>query len=75
MSIFYRLRDNIIPHQNIEEFDKILSFHENSLSNDDYNELLGAALYHYNLYIITSLNLFIRQFNIKTTKYGILLRT
>ena len=69
---FYNLRDRIIPNEDVDEFDKIIHKHHEFFNYNHYNELLGTALYHYNLYIIASLNSLIREFNILTTKYKIL---
>lgn len=72
---FSDLRDEIIPEGNIKNFNRILNHYECELGTLDpyfFNQLLGAALYHYNLYIITSINSIVRELKIKTTRTGIL---
>lgn len=67
---YYNIRDKAIPEGNIPVVEKYL----NTLTDweYDFDELLGAAVFHKNNIIIALLNLFIREHNIPTTKMGIL---
>ena len=71
----YNIRDNIIPLGKIEELNKYLEndiFLEKIQLTDIIETFYGSAVSANNIQIISLLNLFIRENNIKINKFNVI---